>query len=165
MKGWVPSLLVAAAVTGCTSDHAALVVERQPASLADAQPSSWTAGSVIFAGDPQAFTFPQPVSLRFAIVDDPAAEMPLPLAISRPTVAPFGSGQLAVTVEPTCEGMHCTAELSVAAAGSSMVAIEAMGPGGDERACFYYAIVDESTDTDALRADLEAKQQDCRFAQ
>src|SRR5690242_1930141 len=99
MKGWVATVLVLAA--GCTSDHDALVVERQPAPLADATPANWTAGSVIFAGDPQAFTFPQPVSLRFSIVDDPATEMPLPLAISKPTVAPFGSGQASVTVEPT----------------------------------------------------------------
>ena len=155
---WLPLLLIA----GCATEDSSLVIERQPTTIAQATDSGWKRGSVILAGETGVFTFPQPVSLRLTMVDDATLEMPTQLAIMAPKVEPFGAGQLAVTVEPACDAMTCTAELSVAATGSSMIAIEAKGPYGTERACFYYAVVDSSTDTDALRVDLEAQQQDCR---
>ncbi|HEY5951662.1 MAG TPA: hypothetical protein VIV40_39480 [Kofleriaceae bacterium] len=159
MRRWLPLLLL----PGCATDNPSLVVERQSSPLAQASDAAWKPGSVIFAGDPQAFTFPQPIALRFTIVDDVTAEMPMQLTIAQPKLAPFGTGTLAITVEPVCQAMYCTAEVSATAQGTSMLAIDATGPSGAERACFYYAVVDAATDTDALRADLEAQQQDCRF--
>ena len=159
MMRWVPLVLL----VGCTSEVPSLVVERQPSTLAQATDSGWTHGSAILTGAPGIFTFPQPVSLRITAVDDFRAEMPKQIAISQTTVAPYGSGELAVTVEPTCDAMTCTAELSMTAAGSGLVAINAKAS-DDVRACFYYAVVDTSTDTMALQAQLEQSQEDCRFA-
>jgi len=160
MKRWVPLVLL----VGCTSEVRSLVIERQPSALAQATDSGWTHGSAILTGEPGIFTFPQPVSLRVSAVDDFRAEMPKQVAISQATVAPYGSGELAVTVEPTCDAMTCTAELSLTASGSGMVAIHANAAGEPVRACFYYAVVDTSTDTMALQARLEASQEDCRLA-
>jgi hypothetical protein len=163
MKRWV-ALGMFVGLVGCTSENPSLIVERQAVPLDQATDAGWTRGSVILAGDAGAFTFPQPLSLRFTIVDDAAAAMPATQLISRGKVAIYGSGQLAVTAEPVCQPMSCTAELTIMEAGSSMVAIDADGPSGGERNCFYYAVVDATTDTDALRAELETQQRDCRFA-
>lgn len=160
MMRWVPLVLLAA----CASENPDLVIERQPTPLAQATDAGWTRGSVILAGDPGAFTFPQPLSLRFTIVDDATLEMPTAELIAQPKLELSGAGQATVTVVPTCQPTHCTAEVSITGAGETMLAIEADGPAGIERACFYYAVVDTSTDTDALRADLETRQRDCRFA-
>ena len=159
MRHRLALLLLAA----CSTENPDLVVERQASPVAQATSDGWKRGSVILAGDPGAFSFPQSVALRLTIVDNAAAEMPKPLAITSGAVAPFGSGVVEVAVAPTCSEMQCTAELRVTGAGSSMVAIDATGANGDERQCFYYAVVDAGTDTDALRAQLEQQQQDCRF--
>jgi len=156
-------LVVASPLAACGTENPDLVVERQPSPIEQASDTGWKRGSVILAGEPGTFTFPQAVSLRFTVVDNAAAEMPKALLVSQGKVEPFGTVQLEVSVAATCQPMECTGELSVTAAGTSMVAIEATGPNGVERACFYYAVVDADTDTDALRADLEAQQQDCRF--
>lgn len=160
MMRWVPWLLIA----GCASENPDMVVERQPAPLADVTDTAWTAGSVIVVAESGALTFPQVLSLRMTIVDDAAAEVPIRQSIAMARVAPYGTGQLAVITEPSCHEMACTAEVSVGAMGESMLAITAQGPAGEERRCFYYAVVEAGTDTDALRADLEAQQRDCRFA-
>ncbi|HEY5921930.1 MAG TPA: hypothetical protein VIV11_09685 [Kofleriaceae bacterium] len=157
---WLPLLLLA----GCATEDSSLLIERQPTTIAQTSDTGWKRGSVILAGDAGIFTFPQPVSLRFTMVDDATLEMPTQLAITAPKLEPFGaSSQLEVTIEPACDAMTCTAELSVTAMGSSVIAVQAKGPYGTERACFYYAVVDASTDTDALRTDLETQQQDCRI--
>jgi len=163
MKRRLLFLLAASPLAACGTGNPDLVVERQPAPIAQVSDAGWKRGSVILAGEPGTFTFPQAVSLRFTVVDDATAEMPTQLGVSQGKVEPFGAVQLEVSAAATCESMQCTAELSVTAPGSSMVAIEATGPEGSERACFYYAVVDAGTDTDALRANLEAQQQDCRF--
>ncbi len=162
MKRWV-ALGMFIGLVGCTSENPTLVVERQAAPLAQATDTGWMHGSAIVAGEPGTFTFPQPIALRFTVVDDAAAEMPVAQLISKGKVGVFGAGQLQVTVEPTCQPTFCTAEVSVTAAGTSMLAIDANGPDGDERSCFYFAVVDASTDTDALRTELEKQQHDCRF--
>ncbi len=161
MKRWAPWLLLLA---GCASENPDLVIERQAAPLAEVSDSAWTPGSAILVAEAGALTFPQVLSLRMTIVDDAAADMPAPRSIAMAKVAPFGAGQLQVTQEATCQEMACTAEVSVDAMGESMLAITAQGPAGEERRCFYYAVVEAGTDTDALRADLEAQQTDCRFA-
>lgn len=160
MMRWVPWLLIA----GCASENPDMVVERQPAPLADVTDTAWTPGSVIVVAEAGALTFPQVLSLRMTIVDDAAAEVPIRQSIAMAKVAPYGTGQLEVTTEPSCHEMACTAEVSVGAMGESMLAITAQGPAGEERRCFYYAVVEAGTDTDALRADLETQQRDCRFA-
>jgi len=159
MRRWLPLVLLAA----CASENRSLVVERQASPVAQATDAGWKRGSVILSGEPGTFTFPQPIALRLTIVDDDTAEMPKYLAISMGTVDPFGAGAVEVSVAPDCQPMRCFAELRVTAAGSSMVAIEATGPKGIERQCFYYAVVDSGTDTDALRTSLEEQQRDCRF--
>lgn len=161
MKRWV-ALGMLVGLVGCASENPSLIVERQAVALDRATDAGWSRGSVILAGDPGAFTFPQPLSLRFTIVDDAAAEMPVTHLISKGRVAIYGSGRFEVTAEPVCQPMSCTAELTITEAGSSMVSIDADGPSGGERNCFYYAVVDASTDTDALRAELETQQRDCR---
>lgn len=162
MKRWV-ALGMLVGLVGCASENPSLIVERQAVPLAQATDGAWSRGSVILAGDPGAFTFPQPLSLRFTIVDDAAAEMPMTQLISSGKVATYGSGQFQVMVEPVCQPRFCTAEVSVTAAGSSMLALDAEGPNGGERICFYYAVVDASTDTDTLRAELETQQRDCSY--
>jgi hypothetical protein len=160
MIRWGVVLLLA----GCTTGNPDLVIERQHTLLADASDAGWKRGSVIMAGDVGAFTFPQAVSLRLTIVDDVTLETPTAQLIAQPKVE-LVSGPASITVAPQCQPMVCTAELSITALGEAMLSIEANGPEGGERDCFYYAVVDASTDTDALRATLETKQRDCRFAQ
>ena len=158
---WVVAAVLFAA---CSTDNPSLVIERQGGTLAQASASGWTHGSVVLTGDPGVFTFPQSVSLRLTIVDDVTTEMPMQVSIANPKIEPYGSGQASLTVAPRCESMACTGEVSIAAAGSSMLAITADGPNGQERDCFYYAVADAGTDTDALKASLETQQRDCRFA-
>jgi hypothetical protein len=160
MKRWGVMLLLA----GCASENPDLVIERQPAPVAQATDAAWKRGSVILAGEPGTFTFPQPLALRFTIVDDAAAEMPAPQLIAKGKVALSGAGQAQVTVDTVCQPMYCTAEVSITGMGETMLAVTADGPSGGERDCFYYAVVDASTDTAALQAELETRQRDCRFA-
>lgn len=161
MKRWGVLLLLA----GCTTENPDLVIERQPTALAQATDAGWQRGSVILAGEPGAFTFPQPVSLRITIVDDATLDTPTAELIARPMLAVPGAGQATVTLEPVCQPTYCTAEISITGAGESMLAIEASGPSGGERDCFYYAVVDTTVDVDALKAELETRQRDCRFEQ
>ena len=161
MKRWGVLLLLA----GCATENPDLVIERQPTPLAQATDAGWKRGSVILAGEPGAFTFPQAVSLRFTIIDDATSEMPAAQLISKPTLELSGAGQASVSVAPVCQPTVCTAEVSITGAGESMLAIEANGPDGGERDCFYYAVVDATADTEALQAELETRQRDCRYGQ
>ena len=157
--------LVLILAAGCTEENPSLVIERQPAALAAATADGWVPGSVVLAGQPGTFTFPQPVSIRFSIVGEATeGTEPMQLAISAGQVEMFEAGPLSITTGATCEGVYCTAELGVSALGSGMVAVEAMGPQGPERECFYYAVVeDAAVDTMMLRAELETQQRDCKF--
>ena len=77
----------------------------------------------------------------------------------------MATSQLAVTTEPTCMQNFCTAELTVAAQGSSFLTIEADGPDGKQTDCFYYAIYEDADPAAAAemhRTELEAKQDACR---
>jgi hypothetical protein len=162
MKGWgVPLLLLAA----CAGENPDLVIERQAGTVAQATEDGWKRGSVILAGDAGTFTFPHSLALRISIVDDVTLEMPTALAIASSQLELSGAGQGTIAIEPVCEGMYCTAEVTISAAGETVLAVTADGPEGGERDCVYYAVVDASADTDALRANLEARQRDCRFAE
>lgn len=160
MKRWGVLLLLA----GCASDNPDLVIERQPGTLARATEDGWKRGSVVLTGDPGSFTFPHSVALRITIVDDATSEMPTRQPISSANVEVVGTGQGTVAVAPVCDAMACTAEIAIAGAGETMLAVTADGPEGGERDCFYYAVVvDANVDAAALHADLETRQHDCRF--
>jgi hypothetical protein len=160
MMRWGAVLLLAA----CSTENPDLVIERQHTLLEDTNDADWKRGSVIMAGDVAGFTFPQAVALRFTIVDDATLETPTAQLIAQPSIDVV-SGPASVSITPECQPMYCTAELSITELGEAMFAIEADGPEGGERDCFYYAVVDAGTDTDALRMTLEAQQSDCRFEQ
>jgi hypothetical protein len=147
----------------CATENPDLVIERQPAPLAQVTDAGWKRGSVIIAAEPGTFAFPQPLSLRITIVDDATLETPTAELISRGAIELAGSGAAEVTTPPVCQPTFCTAEVSITAMGEAMLAITADGPAGGERDCFYYATVDTSADTDALRATLETRQRECRF--
>lgn len=162
MKRWGVLLLLA----GCAGENPDLVIERQAGTLAQATDDGWKRGSAVLTGDPGTFTFPHSVALRITIVDDAAAEMPVVKTITAANVEVAGTGQGTVAVAPVCDAMACTAEITIAAAGETMLAVTADGPAGGERDCFYYAIVvDANVDAAALHADLETRQRDCRFAE
>ena len=164
MMRWVALVLL----VGCAEENPRLVIERQSATLADAAATGWSPGSALVTAQPGTFTFPQPLSVRFTIVSeevDATSGLPTPLAITMGAIEPFGSGPMEITTPATCEGMLCTAELNITAAGSSMVHISANGPNGAERECFYYSLVEGAADTMTLRAELETQQQDCKYGE
>ena len=156
-------LVVAAA---CTPPNPRLVFERQALALAQTTEGGWSKGGAIIVGDPNTFTFPQPLSVRMKIIDsDTNPDAPLELNISDAAMTPYGSGPLEIAVAPSCDATVCTAQLSITAQGSSMVHVSAESPDGPEADCFYYALVDASVDAMALRDELETMQSDCAFSQ
>ena len=165
MMRWVALVLL----VGCTEENPYMRVERQSATLDEATAVGWSPGSALIVAQPGTFTFPQPLSVRFTIVSeevDATSGLPTPLAITMGAIEPFGSGPMEITTPATCEGMQCTAQLNITAAGSSMVHISANGPNGAERECFYYSLVEGAgVDTMTLRDELETQQQDCKYGE
>ena len=162
---------LAALVPACTTDSDPDVrVERQTSTLDEADTAAWAKGGAVLVGLPGTFTFPQPLSLRISIVDNLVLDeemVPTQLRITGATLGPYGSEptQLTVTTQPTCAANFCSAELQVAAQGSSFLTIEADGPDGKQTECFYYGIYEDADPTTAgetHRTELEAKQSDCR---
>ena len=165
------ALAVAALVPACTTDSDPDArVERQTSTLDNANAAGWSEGGAVLVGVPGTFSFPQPLSLRISIVDNLIPDeggAPTQLRITAATLGQYGSesSQLTVTTPPTCAANFCTAELEVAAQGSSFLTIEADGPDGKQTECFYYAIFeadDPVAEGTARRTELEAKQRDCR---
>ena len=165
------ALAIAALVPACTTDSDPDArVERQTSTLDDANAAGWQEGGAVLVGVPGTFAFPQPLSLRISIVDNLVLDeemSPTQLRITSATLGQYGSEptQLTITTQPTCAANYCSAELSVAAQGSSFLTIEAEGPDGKQTECFYYAIYEDADPTTAgasHRTELEAKQRDCR---
>lgn len=165
------ALVAVALVPACTTDSDPDVrVERQTSTLDEANASAWAKGGAVLVAVPGTFTFPQPLSLRISIVDNLVLDeemVPTQLRITGATLGPYASEptQLTITSQPTCAANFCSAELEVAAQGSSFLTIEADGPDGKQTECFYYGIY-EDADPEAAgathRTELEAKQRDCR---
>jgi len=149
-------------VAACTPANPRLVFERQALALAQTTEGGWSKGGAIVVGDPNTFTFPAPLSIRMKIIDsDTNPDAPIELNISDAAMTPYGSGPFEIAIEPACNATACTAQLSITAAGSSMVRISANSPDGPEADCFYYALVDASIDANMLRDELETQQHDC----
>jgi hypothetical protein len=162
---------VAALLPACTTDSDPDArVERQTSKLDDINAAGWQEGGAVLVGLPGTFQFPQPLSLRISIVDNLVLDeemTPTQLRITSATLGEYGAEptQLSVVTQPTCAANFCSAELSVAASGSSFLTIEADGPDGKQTECFYYAIYEDADPATAgatHRTELEAKQRDCR---
>jgi hypothetical protein len=171
MRLLLRALALAALLPACTTDFDPDArVERQTSTLDDASAANWQEGGAVLVGLPGTFQFPQPLALRISIVDNHVPDEETPptqLRITSATLGQYGTEptQLTVTTQPTCAANFCTAELSVAASGSSFLTIEADGPDGKQTECFYYAIYEDADPTTAgetHRSELEAKQRDCR---
>jgi hypothetical protein len=153
---------------GCTGTDWDVRVERQATKLASATDDGWQVGGGVFVGEPGSITFPQYVALRISLVDsnNPDADgNPLALPVDEIRIESTGLAAGDLSVEPTCDGTACTAELLVLEAGSTMLQIGATSGDGNEDDCWYYAVqedADPATAVAALRADLEAQQTACR---
>lgn len=154
----------------CTTDSDPDVrIERQSATIANANTDAWAEGGAVLVAAPGTFSFPQPLALRISIVDNivlDAEGAPTQLTINTATLATF---ETAATVEvvsaPACSRNFCTAELKVTGSGSSMLTVSADGPEGTQNDCFYFGVYEEADPASAgatYRAELEAKQADCR---
>lgn len=160
MRACVAVVLLAA----CAGDSTTLRVERQPATLDDTTDDAWLAGGVVLVGEPGAFTYPQPVSVRVSLVERDV-EMAEPKLISRTTIAAFDDeGTFEITRNPVCQPTHCEAELRLNASGVAMLQVTATGKDGDEVDCFYYAVYEDADPAGATAArydEIEVKQRDC----
>jgi hypothetical protein len=164
-------LLVACVLAACadTSDPD-MRVERQAATIADVKGSNWLEGGAVLVGAPGTFSFPQPLSVRISVVDSKQLDAngnPKQMQIRMASVATYGmDGELEILTQPTCTANYCTAELRVVAQGSSMLTLQAMGPGLETQDdCFYYGVyedADPATVGAQHQMELEAQQADCR---
>jgi hypothetical protein len=162
--------LLAVLLGACASDSDPDVhIERQSATVANANAASWAEGGAVLVGVPGTFSFPQPLSLRISVVDSKKLDengVPAQLKIMSATIATYGSGgELQVVSAPSCAANYCTAELTVSAMGASMLTVSAVGPDGTQNDCFYYGVF-EDADPSAVGATqqtaLETQQADCR---
>jgi hypothetical protein len=142
-----------------------LVIEHQAHHRADVSDAAWTTGSAIVVSD--APSFPQPLFVRVRMVDDDGAE----LGIASAGAYEYLLGQVEpVYIADSCFRPHfddaatyCVNDFDVVGPGGSVLFVT--GRAVDRplvKECFYYAVVDTSTDTDVLRRDLEARVDDCR---
>lgn len=152
----------------CTTDSDPDVrIERQSATIANAKSDAWAEGGAVLVAAPGTFSFPQPLSLRISIVDNivlDAEGAPTQLKIETASLGEFESVATLETVSaPTCAQNFCTAELEVTSAGASLLTVSAKGPEGDQKDCFYFGVYEgDAASGETYRADLEAKQADCR---
>jgi hypothetical protein len=162
---------MAALLPACMTDSDPdLRIERQSTTLDDANAASWAEGGAVLVAVPGTFTFPQPLSVRISIVDNKVLDeemAPTQLRINAVTLGAYAEEptQLTVKSAPSCAANFCSAELEVAAQGSSLLTIEADGPDGKLTDCFYYGIYevdDPSTGGTTYREELESKQRECR---
>ena len=149
----------------CSAETYELVVERQPVVLEQARSDAWIVGSGIATLD--ALTFPQPLTLRFSVVDD-AANPKLALPLKGVRFDTYGASQLQVRAPQTCPrstpdsaAVYCLSEFSVADAGLSMLVMHAETSAGIATTCFYYGVVDATFDAQSLRDEQEAKKRMC----
>lgn len=161
-------LVVAVVLAGCATDFDPdIKVERQAATVASASATDWAEGGAVLVGEPGTFLFPQPLSLRISIIDskslDPDGNKEQ-LRIQSASVELVGSGQVEVVSTPTCQENYCVAELSVLAAGASMLKVAGTGPDGTQRDCIYYGIYEDADPAVGTthRAELETQQAECR---
>jgi hypothetical protein len=153
----------------CTTDTDPDVrIERQSATLADANAAAWAEGGAVLVADPGTFAFPQPLSIRISIVDSKVLDAegaPTQLTIKTATLAAYETAtNLEVVKAPACSQNFCTAELEVTGAGASMLSITADGPEGTQNDCFYFGVYEDSNPTVGTthQAELEDKQSECR---
>ena len=157
--------LVILVVAACTERNPRLVFERQALALAQTTEGGWSKGGAVVVGDPNTFTFPQPLSIRMKVVDSETnPDAPIELNVSGAAMMPYGTGPFEIAVAPVCEATACTAQLSISEQGASMVHVSVDSPDGTEVDCFYYALVDAMVDPNMLHDELETKQRECTIA-
>lgn len=163
MKGW-SFVALALAIGACSSDSQSIRIERQPSTLAAAQADGWVTGSAIIIGEPGAFSFPQPVSIRITLVDRDAeetAEMPSePKLVSMAKATVFGDGVGEISENVTCQPDHCEAELTLNGIGLTMLQLTAQNTEGEEADCFYYGVYEEADPVAAGDVHREAAEAD-----
>ncbi len=154
--------------TACMGTDWDVRVERQETKLANVTEAGWRIGGGVVVGEPGTITFPQYVALRISLVDsnNPDADgNPLALPVDEISVATRGLAAGDLSVEPTCDGTACTAELLVLEAGSVMLEVGATSGDGHEEDCWYYAVQEDADPAGAaaaLRTELETEQTECR---
>lgn len=153
------------ACSGSEAPVGNLLIEYQPRDRAEVLDADWPSGSAIVVTD--APSFPQPLAVRVRVVDDTKADY----GVAHVSLSMYGTTQL----QPgdTTSGCHyrlpdeaavyCTYDLDVVGLGSSMLLVTANAPSdATVRDCFYYAVVDSTTDVEVLRASLDARADTCR---
>lgn len=160
------ALLLGACTTNSDPD---VRIERQSTTVADANTAAWAEGGAVLVAVPGTFSFPQPLAIRISLIDSKkldASGAATQLTLTSATIALYGSDNEAQLVDaPTCERNFCTAGLTVAAAGQSMLTVKAVGPDGELNDCFYYGVYEDADPAAAgatHQSELEAEQADCR---
>ena len=142
-----------------------LLIEYQARDRADVRDADWSSGSAIVVAE--APSFPQPLSVRVRVVDDANADY----GVAQVSLSMYGTTQLQAgdTTSgcyyrlPDVAASYCTYDFDVVGLGSSMILVTANAPhDAPVRDCFFYAIVDSTTDVDVLRASLDARVDTCR---
>jgi hypothetical protein len=142
-----------------------VLIEYQPRHRGDVRNAEWMRGDTIVVAE--ASSFPQALAVRIRVVDEDDADY----GVAHLSLELYGQAQLrpgdtssgCYYPRPDEAPLYCIYDFDVIGLGSNMLNVKANAPSSDAvRDCFYYALVDSSTDVDALRASLDTRAEACR---